>query len=130
MSTRVYQSAEVKQNIEKVWKVLREFTFPEKVFSFIESCVIEGSNDTPTSVGAVQLSDYRHTLTYELISSEPATEVIAYITTIKLYRNSQTDSTLITWEADFSADVSSEVVQFESKAFALNLSDLQKFFSK
>eukprot|EP01132_Coremiostelium_polycephalum_P001226 gene1226-1549_t len=145
MSTRAFASSIINVDIEQVWKVLREFTFPAKVISTIDSVVME-NNDAPTTVGAVrtlkwktgeirksrllEVSDLRYTVSWELIESVPETEVTASISTIKLTRISESNHTLVSWEGEFSSDVKNDVIQFEQKSYQLNLQEIKKFFSK
>lgn len=54
MSTHALESAVLPLPVEKAWKHIRNFTFPEKLFpSQIKSVEIE-AKDTPTSVGAIR----------------------------------------------------------------------------
>ncbi len=54
----------------------------------------------------------------------------AAITTISLHRITETKQTLVTWAADFAADVPSKVVVLEQKNFQQNLVDLRASFRK
>ncbi|EFA85773.1 hypothetical protein PPL_01003 [Heterostelium album PN500] len=141
MSTRAFASSVIPVPSEKVWNVLREFTFPEKVFSsLIESAVMD-EGACSTSVGAVrtlkwktgevrkhrllELSDFNHSVIWEVIESNPPTEVTASISYLKLYRIADTNQTLLTWEGEFSSDVKNDIVQFEQKSYQVNLQEIK-----
>ncbi|GAM24550.1 hypothetical protein SAMD00019534_077250 [Acytostelium subglobosum LB1] len=144
MSTRSVASSIIAAPTEKVWSVIRDFTFPSKVISTIESAVMD-DNASPTSVGAVrtlkwktgeirkhrllELSDISLTVVWEVIESNPPTEVTATISSIRLHRISDTNQTLITWEGEFSSDVKNDVINFEQKSYQLNIQEIKKFFS-
>jgi len=140
MATRAAASAVFSQPIEKVWKELRDFTFPGRYFSTIASCTIE-DNLPPTAVGAVrtlvwktgekrshrliELSDQHFRLVWELVEAEPATEVSAHISTLSLYRVTETNQTLVQWESDFSSDVKGDIITFETKSYLENLKEVR-----
>jgi len=141
MSTRAFSSTIANVPIEKAWTALRDFGFPSRFFSFIESCEIE-DNLPPTTVGAhrtirwatgdyrtqrlLALDDQYHKVVWELVLAEPPVEVQAIITTVRLYRVSSNNSTLITWESDFSAEVTADFVLYEQRAYAANLDDIKR----
>jgi len=141
MATRAVASAVFPQPIEKVWKELRDFTFPGKYFSTIKSANIE-ENLPPTTVGAIrnlvwktgeirkhrliELSDQHYRLVWELVEAEPATEVSAHITTLSLFRVTETNHTLVQWESDFSSDVKNDIIAFETKSYLENLKEVRQ----
>eukprot|EP01089_Gocevia_fonbrunei_P007372 TRINITY_DN1846_c0_g1_i1.p1 TRINITY_DN1846_c0_g1~~TRINITY_DN1846_c0_g1_i1.p1 ORF type:complete len:146 (-),score=44.67 TRINITY_DN1846_c0_g1_i1:116-553(-) len=144
MSTRASASAIVAAPIEKVWAELRQFNFPAKLFSTVESVVLE-DNAAPTTVGGVrtvtwksgeirkqrllEVSDIERRAVWETVESVPEAEVSATISTISAKRITESNSTLITWESEFSSDVSGQVIVFEQNAYKQNLDDIKKFFS-
>jgi len=145
MSTRAVASAVFPHSVEKVWAQLRDFTFPGRLISTIESCHTE-DNKSPDSVGAcrvtkwktgeirkdrlIALSDqYRH-LTWEMVEAYPDTESLAAITTIRLVRVTEENHTLVEWSCDYSADVSNEFVSFNQKAFLQNLKEMRTSMGK
>eukprot|EP01130_Rhizamoeba_saxonica_P005197 TRINITY_DN2081_c0_g1_i1.p1 TRINITY_DN2081_c0_g1~~TRINITY_DN2081_c0_g1_i1.p1 ORF type:complete len:168 (-),score=47.39 TRINITY_DN2081_c0_g1_i1:46-549(-) len=139
MSTRAFSSTIINVPINFVWQHLRDFTFPERLFDSVESCTME-DDLPPTTVGAsrtivwsdgqsrvqrlLEVSDQFHRVVYELEMSDPPAEYTACITTIQLYRVTDTQSTYISWSSDFSTDVAPTLVVFEQKAYADNLEDL------
>eukprot|EP01099_Mayorella_cantabrigiensis_P003245 TRINITY_DN251_c0_g1_i1.p1 TRINITY_DN251_c0_g1~~TRINITY_DN251_c0_g1_i1.p1 ORF type:complete len:147 (-),score=40.36 TRINITY_DN251_c0_g1_i1:113-553(-) len=141
MATRVSESAVFNIPLDKLWKELRDFTFPARLLdTTVESCVVDDGLP-PFCVGAtrtmkwksgeerkhrlLQLDDQFHRLTYELIYSEPISEVSAAITSITLHRITETNSTLVVWASDFSADTNPEFVKFETKAYQENLKEIR-----
>jgi hypothetical protein len=140
MSTRAFASTVINAPITKVWKALRDFTFPGKFFQMIDVCeMVDGV--PPTTVGSdrivkwktgdtrtqklITLDDQFHSSVWELVTAEPPVEVEAIITTLRCYRVSSTNSTLVTWESDFSAGVSQNFVNFEQNAYAQNLEEIK-----
>jgi len=140
MATRAVASAVFPLPIETVWNALREFNFPSKFISTLESSSIE-DNLPPTCVGAVRvlkwktgeirkqrllsLSDQHYQASWEIIEAEPATEVSGSITTLSLYRVTENNHTLVQWESDFSADVKNDIIIFEQKSFLENLKEIR-----
>jgi len=130
--------------VEKVWAELRNFTFPAKLIEPVESVTLE-AGATPTQVGAVrdikwktgekkkqrllELSDIERKAAWETIESEPEAEVAATITTIHARRITENNSTLLTWESEFSADVSGDVIVWEQKSYQKNLEEIKKALS-
>eukprot|EP01118_Nematostelium_gracile_P019867 TRINITY_DN93_c0_g1_i1.p1 TRINITY_DN93_c0_g1~~TRINITY_DN93_c0_g1_i1.p1 ORF type:complete len:146 (+),score=31.59 TRINITY_DN93_c0_g1_i1:316-753(+) len=145
MSTRAFASAVFPLPVEKVWAEIRNFTFPAKLIPTIESCTMEG-NASPNTVGAVrvlkwktgetrkdqllELSDQYRTITWELIESTPESEHTASISSIKLYRISEHNHTLVEWSSDYSADVSNDFILFNQNAFLQNLKDMRTIMTK
>lgn len=127
--------------IDKVWSRIRDFTFPEKLLSkFIESCQME-NNKSSHEVGALRimkwktgevrkdrllaLDDQYYRIAWELEEGEHV-EVSAKISQITLKRITDTNSTLISWSADYSADVKGEFVLYEQKSFGECLEEIKK----
>jgi hypothetical protein len=145
MSTRAVASAVFPLPIDQVWDKLRDFTFPARFISTIASCNLE-ENQSPFTVGAIrvmrwktgesrkdrliELSDQFRKLTWEMIESEPASESVAAITTIKLYRITEQNHTLVEWSCDYSADTPKDFVLFNQKAFMENLKEIRQALIK
>eukprot|EP01127_Copromyxa_protea_P000321 TRINITY_DN10260_c0_g1_i1.p1 TRINITY_DN10260_c0_g1~~TRINITY_DN10260_c0_g1_i1.p1 ORF type:complete len:149 (-),score=38.02 TRINITY_DN10260_c0_g1_i1:64-510(-) len=148
MSTHVFASAVVNADVEKVWSEIRQFTFPAKLFSTVETVVIEPENLAATAVGAervvtfkggevrrhrlLEVSDLKRTISWELLPNgdEVVSAVSAKITTVSLKRVTENNTTFISWETDFSADVAGQNIKDETQDSALNLKEIQQFFSK
>ncbi len=73
----------------------------------------------------LELSDQFHRITWETITAEPPSETAAAITYVKLYRITETNSTLVEWSTDFSADVKGDLIMFEQKAAQQNLAEIR-----
>eukprot|EP01133_Synstelium_polycarpum_P010590 gene10590-12322_t len=145
MSTRAFASSVIPVPVEKVWKVLREFTFPSQVLSTIECATME-DGASPCCVGGVrvlkwktgeirksrllELSDINNTIIWEVIESNPPSEVTATLNSIRLHRVADTNQTLITWEGEFSSDVEASLINFEQKSYQVNLQEIKKFFAQ
>mmetsp|Transcript_4017 Transcript_4017/g.9462 ORF Transcript_4017/g.9462 Transcript_4017/m.9462 type:complete len:187 (+) Transcript_4017:41-601(+) len=124
MSTNVTQSAVIQAPIEKVWELLRPLDF--KFLPTVEKVEPEGKG-FPATVGTVfsirykdstvqkiklmGLSDISHTLTYDVIESQPAVKYSSALHTIQLKRVSMGNNTFMTWTTDFSKDAGQDVLQ-------------------
>jgi len=140
MSTTARASVIVPVPVEKVWAAVRVFDFPSRLISTVASAELE-DGARPTEVGAVrtlkwadgssltqrllELSDIERRAVWENIHSEPISEVSATITTLQAHRVTESNSTLLTWSAEFSADTKGDFVQFQQKAFAENLQEIK-----
>eukprot|EP01126_Amoeba_proteus_P005847 TRINITY_DN119_c0_g2_i19.p1 TRINITY_DN119_c0_g2~~TRINITY_DN119_c0_g2_i19.p1 ORF type:complete len:110 (+),score=22.81 TRINITY_DN119_c0_g2_i19:172-501(+) len=81
----------------------------------------------------LELSDARRTISWELLpgsDDEVVSAVSAQQVTVSLKRVTQDNSTFISWETDFSADVASNIIKDEQQDLAHNLKDIQTFFSR
>jgi carbon monoxide dehydrogenase subunit G len=145
MSTFARASTVVPAPLQTVWHALRDFTFPAKLIKDVESVTID-ENLPPTTVGAIRtmkwkngatrkhrllaLDDQFYRVTWELVESDHDLEVSSQISTIKLTSITDTNETVVTWEADFAADVSGDYVINEQKFFAENLKDIKNALSQ
>jgi len=145
MSTTATASAVFPHNIETVWHAVRDFTFPGKYMSPVES-VHMLENKSPFEIGGVRhmkwktgeeqkqrligLTDQFYTVTWETIEANHESESSAKISTIKLFRITENDHTLVQWSAEHASDVTQEALKFERKAFQENLTELRKGLSK
>eukprot|EP01111_Echinosteliopsis_oligospora_P014443 TRINITY_DN5444_c0_g1_i1.p1 TRINITY_DN5444_c0_g1~~TRINITY_DN5444_c0_g1_i1.p1 ORF type:complete len:362 (+),score=70.09 TRINITY_DN5444_c0_g1_i1:144-1229(+) len=142
MSTRAYASAVIPVPLEKVWKALRDFSFPHTLkFTGIESCSLDSVDGKQQHIGVcrilkwadgevrkhrlLELSDIYNHMTWELVEAEPPTETLAHISKIKCLRITETNSTLIEWIGEFSSGTSQEFVTFEQKAYHRNIADIR-----
>jgi hypothetical protein len=73
----------------------------------------------------LEISDQFHTLRWELIESSQPSEVTAVISKIRCYRVSDNNSTLVEWSAEYSADASLDLVNYDQKSFLDNLVEMR-----
>jgi len=73
----------------------------------------------------ISIDDQFHHIAWELVDADPPVEVEAIITSVKLRRITSTNSTYISWESDFSADVCQDFVNFETRAYSQNLEEIK-----
>lgn len=142
MSTTASASAVFPVPIDAVWKVLREFgEWPKRLSGVTSVTLEEGCNNT--TVGALrtiqweaqsrsqrlrELSDLSHTAIWDLVAADPIAETSGQVSTLKCYRITSTNQTLVSWTTDFSAEVSASLIKFESASLADALQDLAKGF--
>lgn len=146
MSTNNLASAVFPLSVDLVWKHVRDFSFPAKLLSSTVSHVeLEDSEGRPVkdpfSVGVIrkvywktgewlkhrllEINDQYHSLRWELIDSHPHSEVTAVISRVKCTRISETNHTLVEWSAEYSSDVSQELLKFDLKSFQQNLNEIR-----
>jgi len=140
MSTRACASIVIPLPIDEVWTALRSFTFPQKLISGVESCVME-NGATPHTLGGLRTtkwkesgerkhilighSDIDHSMTWELIESNPPAETLAHISGLKCRRITETNSTLVEWHGEFSSGTQHDFVTYEKQAYHRNLNDIR-----
>ncbi|KAJ3150706.1 hypothetical protein HDU86_006323 [Geranomyces michiganensis] len=80
----------------------------------------------------VELSDVAFSVTYELIESTPAVATSAAIHTVRLFKVTHDNSTLVQWESDFSSagDNTTSVVEDSRLKKKEALEDLAKALGK
>jgi len=115
MSTEVYESALIAAPIDKVWAAVRPLDF--KFWDLVKSAELEGKADA-SEVGGVrrvtykdgavqslkltELSDAKTTVSWELVGGE--SKVLSAVHTVRLFRVTTHDQTMIEWVSDFSKD--------------------------
>jgi len=121
MATHVWESTVLPHSIDEVWKLIRPLNF--SYHPGIASVNSESKEQVGSTKkvhykdGAIQtielrgLSDLSHSISWDLIESDPPTTVSSASYTIKLYRVTNTNETFIMWSTDYSSDGSLEVVQ-------------------
>jgi hypothetical protein len=65
-------------------------------------------------VSVRELSSINHSVTFELIESEPANRVSSVIHTISLKKVTAGGATFVEWVSDFSSDATAEVIMDSS----------------
>jgi len=131
MSTRIHESAHLKFNMDVVWATIRPLDF--KYFPGISSVEMENKathaevggirkvtyNDhkdaksrTVQHIKLMELSDGTSPhLSWDLISSSPATHVMSASHTVHVRRVTEDQTCFIEWITDFSKDATQEVIQ-------------------
>lgn len=140
MATTATASLVIAVPIDAVWKVLRQFGEWPKLLSGVKKVELE-EGATNTTVGALrtihwegqwrsqrlrELSDLSHTAIWDLVATEPIAETSGQVSTIKCFRITATNQTLVTWTTDFSAEATPSLLKFESANLAHALEDLAK----
>ena len=140
MSTRSHASVHIALSAEKVWEAVRKFDFPGHLISSVASVEIEGAA-APTAVGAVRkvtwktgetqshrllaLDDQFRTARWELVEAEPAAEVSAVMSTLRVFRITEDETSVLDWQAEFSADATGDFVVFNQKAQLESLREIR-----
>jgi len=63
------------------------------------------------TVRVVELSELHHFITWEVIETSPSAHVASIVNTIRLQRITDSHSTFLSWETEFSNDADLNVVQ-------------------
>lgn len=130
--------------LESVWDKLKSFHFHKFLSTHIKS--VKFTNGSQTEVGSVfdveyvdgsvwtfrilEISDIRHSISYEVISANPNVGFTSMVTFIKLMKVTEDNSTFISWETDFSNDVNSHIVQDQKFKKLDYFKDFKKHFTK
>jgi len=123
MATRVWESAVIHAPITTVWNVLRPLDFKynphvakaeveEKKSAAEVGAVIKVTytDKTVQRITTTEISDGSHTVSWELIESEPAVSILSVVHTVKLRRVTENNTTFIEWITDFSKDADNNVI--------------------
>ena len=126
-----------------VWDALRTFDFHRYLPSSVKNVTFHsGSSNEVGSTFSVEyvdgsvwtyrileISESRRSLSYELIGAEPEISFSSLTVTLRLFRVTDTNSTYVSWESDYSNDVNTHVLQ-DAKFKKLDaFKDLKKAFS-
>jgi hypothetical protein len=134
------ESCIINHPIDKVWGCLKSFDF-DKLFPSQVSAV-KWTNGSAAEIGStfevtyhtkavwtwriVELSELRHVLAYELISTQPEIPFSSMLCVIRLLKVTSEGTTYVQWETDFPSDVNALVIQ-DTKYKKLDyFSDLKK----
>lgn len=118
------ESAVLPASLESVWTRFRYWKLEELAPSIVQSSEwTDGDagrvdstvkltyvNGAAWYLRVTELSERNHTLGYELIMAEPATEVTSIVGSISLEKVTDEDQTFIRWETEYSNDVDNEFV--------------------
>jgi len=145
MATRATASAVFPIPIDELWKTFRDFSAVPRHFPGVSDVGLVGEGG-PHSVGItrvikwksgeeirqqlIELSDQFKVISWETVGANFENDASATITTIRLFRITETKETLVEWSADFAADVSAKTVLIEQKNYLQNLKDLRSALSK
>jgi len=118
MATRVWESAVIDGPIDAVWALVRPLDF--SYLGTVASAAVEGKLG-PNEVGSVhvitykdktvqklkvtELSDAKHSVSWDLIESNPPHHVLSASYSIRLRHITQGNLTFVEWVVDFSKDV-------------------------
>lgn len=114
-STQVTESRIIQAPIDAVWRVVSKVTFD--YWDAVDKVSIVGGvsrtlgseREVHFKDGAVQryqiveLSDLHHSVTYELIESDPAVEMSAALHTIRLFRVTHDNTTYVEFHSQYSS---------------------------
>ena len=120
MASKVSESTVVNSTVDKVWEAVRDLDF--KWSSLVSSSqggdgkvggirTVSYKDGMKQTVKLVGLDDQKHTVTWDLVESEPAVPYLSCIHTIHLKRVTDTNQTFLEWTTDFSQDAGQEAVQ-------------------
>ena len=139
MSTRARASLIVNRPADEVWEAVRAFDFPSRLVSSVSAVSLEGAG--ATDVGAVRkvtwvsgetqwhrllaVDDVFRQTSWELVAAEPPAEGSATMSVLRVVRVTETDTCMVEWQAEFSADVSAELVLFTQRAQLHSLQEIR-----
>eukprot|EP00127_Corallochytrium_limacisporum_P001888 Clim_evm43s88 gene=Clim_evmTU43s88 len=140
--SRNVESCVLDATVETVWNVIKGCQ--HGWWNLVTGCELD--NCAATEVGGVrkitfkdgtvqmvkviEVSELEYYVTYEVISSEPALKVMSSVSTMRLYRVSETNQTFMEWTTNFSSDADQEVVQDNKYKKLDAFNDLRKSLTK
>jgi len=123
MATRIWESAILHAGIDAAWSAIRPLSFAWN--PHVASAAVE-DNRSASEVGAVvkvtykdktvqrlhisEISDATHSVSWEMLESQPAVLIMSVVHTIKLRRVTENNTTFIEWITDFSKDADNNVL--------------------
>eukprot|EP01041_Mallomonas_annulata_P008401 gene8401-17318_t len=122
-TTHVVESAVINAPLSKVWPEVSSLNF--SFWGLVESCqpIQDGGSNTIGStfqitfkdgvkmtIQLAELSQITHSLTFEVISSDPPSLVSSVLHTISLRRVTADNSTFVEWITDFSNDATADII--------------------
>jgi len=121
MSTRIWESSVIDAPIATVWELVRPLNFsysPAVVTAALDgkeqgnevgsSRTVTYKDKTVQKLRLTELSDAKHAISWDLVSSEPAHHVMSASYSVRLRPITQGGQTFIEWVVDFSKDVTHE----------------------
>ena len=126
-----------------MWAAIRDFDAVPRLFAGVASVELEGAaraigstrtvkwaSGEEVTQALVEQSDQRHRLAWETVAANHATESSAQISSIRLFRITETRETLVEWATDYAADVDAKTVQLQRDAIMQNLKDIRTALKK
>jgi len=122
MATRVWESTVIDGPIEAVWALVRPLDF--SYMNTVASSSVEGKlganevgsvhvitykDKTVQKLKVTELSDAKHSVSWDLIESSPPHHVLSASWSIRLRHITQGNLTFVEWIVDFSKDVTVEI---------------------
>ncbi|GAA5926507.1 uncharacterized protein JCM15063_000295 [Sporobolomyces koalae] len=138
-SNQTVQSAVIQAPLAKVWHLVKLQDFA-KWWSALESSQLADKgvsseadvftwkfkDGTSVQVKQEEHSSLRHSITYSVITAEPALSFSSVLSTITLYSVTADDTTFIEWSGVFSSDADASVVEDGKYKRKEALADLAK----
>mmetsp|Transcript_47052 Transcript_47052/g.78099 ORF Transcript_47052/g.78099 Transcript_47052/m.78099 type:complete len:158 (-) Transcript_47052:174-647(-) len=144
-STRVWESTVLNVDIDTVWKAIRAVTF--KWASDVKSVDVSGDesavggtrtinyNDgTKQTVQIMEISDLRKSVTYSVVSSEPAVSYTSAVHQVSLQEvtnpaENVKQQCFLEWKSDYSNDATIAVMEDSRYKKKSAFGDMAKFFT-
>lgn len=126
-STHAIEATFVPEKIDSLWRVISALDF--RWWSLVKSSSllhgasyreldatihVEFHDGQSWEVAVRELSSIHHSITFEIVNSEPAAAVSSAIHTISLSASTGREGTFIKWVSDFSSDATHAIVQDNS----------------
>lgn len=122
MATHVWESTVIDAPIATVWELVRPVDFSYN--PHVLKCALEGKeaanevgshriiqykDNTVQKLRLTELSDLKHSVSWDLVESTPAHHVMSASYSVRLRSITQGALTFVEWSVDFSKDVTNEV---------------------
>ena len=143
VATCQIESCVIPTTIAKAWGIFKNFSLDKVVPGHIKSTEwVSGAPNQLDSVVRInyldgakwelrinEISDVRHTLGYQVISTEPAHQVTSITGQFSFRQVTDDNSTFVEWETDYSNDADAVVIQDQKFKKLEFFKDLKKTLS-
>ncbi len=114
------ESTVLNKPVSVIWPQIRALLFAELCPEYFKSVETTGqvgsiakinySDGASTTVRITEISDRKHQISYESISSEPEANFSAQVSKINLSAITDTNQTMLTWTSEYSNDCDIQVI--------------------
>ena len=135
------ESCVIRAPIGKIWESIKEFNWEKMCPSKVKSCKFISGNalqigstykldlvdGTSYTFMIVEISEIKRKYTFEMIDCEPKQKFSSMLSTLKLNNVTQDHNTVLTWQTDYSNDVTPDIISARREVIKSYFKDFKKF---
>ena len=135
------ESCVIRAPIGKMWEMIKEFNWEKMCPTTIKSCKFLTGNSlqigstykldlvdgTSYTFMIVEISEIKRKYTLEMIDCEPKQKFTSMLSTLKLRKVTEDLNTVLTWQTDYSNDVTPNIISARRDVVKSYFKDLKKF---